>query len=222
MLQLLAGAVLLSGVQAVSLHGSADTEAATKALAITYVDCARNRGVNLSLRITARDLRTSRVAYTNETLASIADVKNEVVYLRADAYEIMATSGDCSQSAVVQVSNDRMPIILIGAPGVRMFGARTSIAGSLPVDGAIVYLVYKNLSCHRDCSPDGFVQIPAVVNKRTYYAGEIPVGEATVRLYDATRSRWLDSQAIRIGTGAHDRNVIYNIGACTIQRNCSP
>ncbi|HUN30209.1 MAG TPA: hypothetical protein VMV65_10425, partial [Alphaproteobacteria bacterium] len=84
---------------------------------------------------------------------------------------------------------------LFGISAVKMTEGTGAISGTLPFGGVSVAIVYKNDVGQRGgtISPDGFYQMPAVVDGRSYYAADVPSGAvATVRLYDSSGTRWID------------------------------
>lgn len=175
---------------------------------VTYVDCIREGATPHLTRATIRDISNGHVVLERQFTTAFPGSAEFTLQLPVGAYEILAGSERCTQSAVFEVLRQKQQsLLLVSAPGVRSFGARTSIAGTVPFDGAIVYLVYKNLPNPGRLwlSPDGYYQVPAAVVGRAFYAGEIPEGEATIRLYDASRARWIDAAVVQIDFKAQRR-----------------
>lgn len=199
----------------VTAHASSTSAPDRTAVTINFVDCAVSRS-GLSLNI--RNLATRKVVLDISQAPTRAMIRTATVHLAPAPYDVLVSTDICSQHTVFSVL-EGMPaetITLIGRQGLVFSGARDSISGALPMDGLFVAIVYKEMreSSGHFASADGYFQVPAIVEGKSYYAGQVPTGNATIRIYDATRLRWLDAATVTI---QRDRlNIVRNITSSDI------
>jgi hypothetical protein len=188
--------VSLAGISALLLADvSASTSASTVQMNLAFVDCPANSGKLSSLRVRIIDLQTRKSVADWHGKPTQSVLKAASFALKPGPVELMTASSNCSQSSLIMVPDQsQVAVSMFASKTVKLVDSAGSLGGSLPFAGVSVSLVYKKIagSASGPASPDGYYEIPAVVDGRSYYAGQAPSGEATVRLYDGSHARWLD------------------------------
>jgi hypothetical protein len=175
---------------------------ATMSVTITYVDCPQNINLDSQPTITVfgkHDLLVTRDSLPRLSARSIREI---TITLPPGFYGISVVNADCSDEVLLALlPGHPRHVVALGKKEALLRTYRTMMAGTLPFEGAQVAIVYVGRTATQGqiASPDGYVEIPAVVEGDAYYAVGLPTGNVTIRLYNQGRYRWLDFEGGRIG-----------------------
>lgn len=125
-------------------------------------------------------------------------VRHLTLSLSPGFYHISVSNGDCSDDVYVPVLLGHNRKIVVLSRNRAVLASRLGVVyGLLPMAGWRVSIVYEDRRARvgESSSPDGYLEIPAVVERDACYATALPTGKPTVRLYNQRLSRRVDFTA---------------------------
>lgn len=183
---------------------------------ITYVDCPKNAETHSNISLTVFGERGAIVNVKTSTTNVGKGVRTIKSAVPPGFYDIAVTSGRCSDELLVTVlpGHDRH-LLAVGKSEALLRSNRNTLAGTVPFEGARVAVVYRDRQPvqGQTASPDGYLQIPAMVEGAAYYAIDLPPGIVTVRLYNQGGYRWFDFDAGKVGFPNGPAHSIRNVTA---------
>jgi hypothetical protein len=189
-------------------------------IVVSFLDCSAGAGKKSVLHAWVRNLQTHKVVVDRSTPPTTSLIKSMEFVLAPGAFNLLIGSLYCSQTLDLVVPDQpSMAVTLFGSKAVTMLENATSLAGSLPLAGTSVAIVYKQYPGGRRgfVSPDGYYEVPAIVDGPTYYAASLPSGDATIRLYDSAHDRWLDVATIGLDYRSFSKRYVqHDISAADI------
>jgi hypothetical protein len=206
---LLITATIQAFLSAPASPASAD-DARTERVNITFFDCAANRTAPSDVRVglLKRDGSLSSVIFPEATPAT---VRHLTIRLAPGQYDLVVANGDCGDDLQLSVlpGLDRNVVALARSKAI-LTSNLGSISGVLPDKGWQVAIVFKSRrGIGGNLSPDGFFQVPAVVDGNAYYATHLPLRTATLRLYNQALYRWIEFDVGSLTEAAP--NIVHNI-----------
>ncbi len=202
--------VTLAGASAVRISA----EPANVFLTIEYVDCPKNLGANGDIRVVIFDEKGATVLSRHYATAATAGVQDIEISLRPGGYTGVVAKGDCGDELLITLLQARpRHILAIGWNSAPLRTNRGMLSGTIPFSGAQVAVIYRDRRAldGRSSSPDGYLQLSALVEGTAYYATGLPDGEATVRIYNEGHNKWLDFDAGRIDQSAGRLTLVRDI-----------
>jgi hypothetical protein len=212
----MAGKVIVSVLIAMSLLATVTGEMRAAArevhVSVNFVECPAGASQPSILKAWVRDLKTHKIVIDQSEPASKAALETMAFSLMPGAYDILVHSEYCSQEIQLLIpGQQRLSLTLFGKRAVTILEGAGAISGTLPFDGVTVAIVYKGTAAGPAAagSPDGFYQVPAIVNDRWYYAANVPAGAmATLRVYDGSHVRWIDVATVKVNPKSTARRYI--------------
>lgn len=177
---------------------------------IQYIPClsdiARGNVFFEARNVTTRQIAISRKLPTQWS-GSVALVS---VKLPKGAYRVYVSDGPCADNFFLYVlPNHTRHITAFASKGVRFFEQYTSLAGAMPLKGALMSVIYGDESA---ASAQNGVEIPVDIQDGAYYVESIPNGHVFLRIRDVARTRYIDIDVgIISNSSPRRRNVEFNI-----------
>jgi hypothetical protein len=177
---------------------------------VTFLDCPENsqNPSNVRAGLIRPDGTHSEATFSEATPSAVRHFSLNVI---PGNYDLVVANGDCADTLQLTILHgfDR-DVVALARHTTVLVGRTGSISGTLPEEGWQAAMVFKNRpGDSRNLSPDGFEQVPVVVNGAAYYATHLPLGHATLRLYNQGFYRWID---VPIGNiGPNQAAVVHNV-----------
>lgn len=190
--------------------------AARPTLAVSYVDCAKNSGLESHPWLSVIDWAGNVVMRRQWPALPHTILRQFELPLRPGFFTVGIRNGQCATSFDVTIlPNHPRHIAAIGRTLSYLSNPTAMLSGTLPSDGWRVAIVYPDHAPIRGLGTDsqGHLEVLAVVEGSAYYATTLPAGRIVIRLYNQERNQWLDFDGgvIDLTPGKGKSALIHNI-----------